>query len=369
MRKPLISLTSVLASALLLAACSKQAPEPEPVRAVRTQTVAISSAGGTKEYAAEVRARTESRLSFRVGGKVVQRPADLGQRVKAGQLLAQLDPEDLRKGQEAGQAAVVAAETNAEQLRNEYLRFKDLREQGFISAWELERRGSALKAAQAQLDQTKAQAQVQRNQAAYAALTATAPGVVTGVDVDVGAVVAAGSPVVRVALDGPRDVVFAVPEDALRAMKLLLGKAGAIKLRIWGGSDTVPATLRELAASADPATRTFLAKADAGRADLQLGQTATVLIEQPRAEGIVLLPLTALFRQQNGTAVWVLDKATMVVRPQPVVVGGAQGNDAVVASGLAAGQQVVTAGVHALAAGQKVKLYEPAPAGAAAVTR
>lgn len=353
--------TVTLIVALAMAACSRSGPEPEPVRSVRTQTVSMGQSGGTKEFAADIRARTESRLSFRVGGKIVQRPAELGQRVKAGQLLAQLDPEDLRRGQEAAQAAVSAAETNAEQLKSEYQRFKVLRDQGFISAWDLDRRGAALASAQAQLDQAKAQAQVQRNQAAYSALTANASGVVTAMEVEVGAVVAAGTPVLRLALDGPRDVVFAVPEDTMVSMKHLLGKQDALNVRIWGKDGTWPATLRELAASADPSTRTFQAKADVGNAELQLGQTATVMVDTPRTDGVVTLPLSALTRQQDKTSVWVVDKTTMTVRPAPVVVGGAQGNDVLVTNGLAAGQEVVTAGAHVLTPGQKVKFFQPPP--------
>lgn len=349
-----------------LAACSRGGPEPEPVRAVRTQTVTVGQAGGVKEFAADVRARTESRLSFRVGGKLVQRPAELGQRVKAGQLLAQLDPEDLRKSQEAAQAAVAAAETNAEQLKSEFQRFKVLRDQGFISAWDLDRRAAALASAQAQLDQAKAQAQVQRNQAAYSALTATSAGVVTAVEAEIGAVVAAGTPVLRLALDGPRDVVFAVPEDVMASMKPLLGKQDALSVRIWGREGAWPATLRELGASADPATRTFQAKAEVGGAELQLGQTATVMIDTPRSEGVVLLPLSALLKQQDKTSVWVVDKSTMTVRPAPVVVAGAQGNDVLISSGLSAGQEVVTAGAHVLAPGQKVKFFQPPGGGSGA---
>ena len=205
-----------LALLALLAACGKPEAEPEPIRAVRTQTVIAGSAGGTREYAAEIRARTETRLAFRVGGKLTQRQAEVGKSVKAGQVLAQLDPEDLRQGQEGARAGVTAAEANLELANNEFRRYKELRDQGYISGLELERRGMALKAAQAQFDQARAQAAVQRNQAAYTTLVASGAGVVTGVDAEVGAVVAPGVPVVRLALDGARDVVFAVPEDAVR---------------------------------------------------------------------------------------------------------------------------------------------------------
>lgn len=347
-----------LLAALLLAACSKQEAVPQPVRAVRTVTVGVASAGGVREYAAEVRARTESRLSFRVGGKLVRRHAALGHMVKQGQPLAQLDPQDLRLSQDAARAALQAAMVNEQQARADYARFKELRDQGFISSSELERRDTALKAAQAQLEQAQAQAGVQGNQAAYATLVANASGVITSIDAEVGAVVAAGTPVMQLAHEGPRDVVFSVSEDRVRDMRALLGQQGGVKVRLWSGhGDMLPATVREIAAAADPVTRTFLIKADIGRPDVRLGQTATVMVERPQQAGVSKLPLTAVLEQQGKPSVWVLDRDSMTVKSQLIQVAGAEGNSVIVAGGLAEGQSVVVAGVHMLSEGQKVKQY------------
>jgi multidrug efflux system membrane fusion protein len=354
--KPQLLLAS--ATLLALAACSKVEPPPEPIRAVRTVTVAPQTAGGSWEYAGEVRARTESRLGFRVGGKIVRRNADLGDTVKVGQVLAQLDPQDLKLGQDAARAALVAAQANFDQTAADLKRFRELRDQGFISSAELERRDTALKAAQAQLDQARAQASVQGNQAAYAALLADASGVVTGVEAEPGMVVAAGSPVVRLAHDGPRDVVFAVPEDKVGLVKSFAALPGRFKVRLWGAEGApLPATIREIAAAADPVTRTFLVKADVGKAAVRLGQTATVLVEAPQVAGVTKLPLSALKEEQGRSVVYVVDKASMTVKARPVVVAGADGNEAVIGAGLEAGLAVVTAGVHVLADGQKVKFY------------
>ncbi len=348
-------------AAALVAGCAKTEPAPEPIRAVRIVTVAADAAGGVQEYAAEVRARTESRLGFRVGGKLVRRLVDAGSVVKAGQVLAQLDPQDLRLGQDAARAALVAAQANHDQTLADFKRYKDLRDQGFISSAELERRDTALKAAQAQLDQAKAQASVQGNQAAYATLVADASGVITGVDAEPGMVVASGAPVVRLAHDGPRDVVFSVPEDKVSLLKALAGQPGRFKVRLWGaGGEPLPAAIREIAAAADPVTRTFVVKADlagAASSQVRLGQTATLLVEMPKTVGVSKLPLSALKEEQGRTVVWIVDKGSMTVKPQPVQLAGADGNDAVITAGLIPGQMVVTAGVHVLTPGQKVKLY------------
>lgn len=359
----------LLAGVAMLAACSKPEPAQPPIRAVRTVTVAPQTAGGVLEYAGEVRARTESRFGFRVGGKIVRRDADLGDSVRAGQVLAQLDPQDLRLGQDAAKAALSAAQVNHDQAAADFKRFKELRDQGFISSAELERRETALKAAQAQLEQARAQSSVQGNQAGYASLVADAKGVITAVEAEPGMVVAAGTPVLRLAHDGPRDVVFAVPEDKVALVRQLGGMPGRFSVKLWGDEGaTLPATIREVSAAADPVTRTFLVKADVGKATVKLGQTATVRVELPQTAGVTKLPLTALKEDQGKTIVWLVDRQSMTVRAQPVQVAGADGNDAVISGGLQPGQVVVTAGVHVLNPGQPVKFYaEPARAAAASV--
>lgn len=362
--KHIVIATLLPVAAVGLAACSPVPPPAEPIRSVRIVTVE-STVGGFHEYAADVRARTESRLGFRVGGKLLSRAADLGDAVRAGQVLAQLDPSDLRLGQEAAQAALGAAKANYEFNRAEFERYKELRAQGFISGLELDRRETGLAAARAQYEQARAQAGVQGNQTRYATLTADASGVITGVDAEPGAVVAAGAPVVRLAHDGPRDVVFNVPEDRVAQMRALTGKTGALQVQLWNdGATPIAATVREVAAAADPATRTFVVKADVGRAAVRLGQTATVRVEAPRVAGQIKLPLAAVFELKGAPTVWRLDRERMTVTAQAVRVAGAEGNEVVIAAGLSPGEMVVVAGVHVLSPGQKVRLY--AERGAAA---
>ena len=355
------ALLFALAGITGLSACSKTETPPDPVRAVRTLTVAAQSAGGSYEYAGEVRARTESRLSFRVGGKMLRRAVDVGDSVKAGQVLAQLDPQDLRLGQDAARAAVAVAQAGYDQNAADFKRYKDLHDQGCIGAAELERRESAVKTALAQLEQAKAQSNVQGNQAAYTTLVADASGVVTGVDLEPGMVAAAGTPVLRLAHDGPRDVVFAVPEDKVAMVKALAAQPGRFKVRLWGATgEPLAATIREISAAADPVTRTFLVKADIGNAvvsGIRLGQTASVQAELPQTAGVTKLPLSALREEQGRSSVWLVDRQAMTVSSQVVQLAGADGNEAVISAGLAPGQIVVTAGVHVLNPGQKVKFY------------
>ncbi len=358
----------LIVSLLFFNGCSQQAVGPEPERAVRTLVVKTEATGLSREYAAEIRARIESRLSFRVPGKLLERKVNLGDQVKAGQLLARLDAQDLLLAQAAAQAGLQAATINRDLLRADYKRYVELREQGFISAAELDRRDVALKAAQAQLDQAQAQASAQGNLTSYARLLADVAGLVTGVDAEPGMVVPAGASILRVAQDGSRDVVFSVPEDQLPVLRAAANRPEGLQIKLWSDPPAQAArtvTLREVSAAADPVTRTFLVKADAGRNDVKLGQSATVILRLQSVDSLIKLPLTALMQQKGQTMVWLLDSASMTVKQQVVQVGAAAGNEVVIAAGLLPGQELVVAGVHTLTSGQKVKRYQVSAAAAA----
>jgi multidrug efflux system membrane fusion protein len=361
-------LVLITTATLLLAACSPKPAPVEPIRSVKLMTVGASVMGAQTEYAGEVRARTESRLGFRVGGKLVQRPAEVGQRVQAGQLLAQLDAQDLALSSQAAQAQVSAAQTQRDLAAADLKRFQELLAQGFVSGAEIERRQATLQSAEATLRQARAQGAVQGNQAGYARLVADGGGVVVAVEAEVGQVVAAGAPVVRLARDGARDVVFAVPEDRLA----LLSVGQAAQVRLWAGAPGSPAgaatplaaAVREVAASADPTTRTYQVKlALPEGAAASLGATAYVTMVSPTGAptAVIKLPTSALMRSEagdrSGSAVWVFDAARSTVQPREVVVAGADGNEMVIASGLKPGDEVVAAGVHVLSPGQKVTRF------------
>ena len=361
MKKTTLNL-AVVASALLLAACSKPAPPEEPIRAVKIMTVGVNTFSSGYEFAGEVKARVESRLGFRVGGKIIKRQAELGQRVKAGQVLAQLDPQDYQLAADAARSQLQAAAINRDLAAADYKRFAALKEQNFISGAELERREATLKAAQAQVDQIQSQLKAQGNQTKYAVLVADVSGVVTAVEAEPGQVVSAGTPVLRIAADGIRDVVFSVPEDKVSGIKLGM----AVKVRGWAQDAQTPPTVakvREVSASADPATRTYQVKLALTGTTVPppLGATVYVLPEGlggVQGMSVIKLPTSALRRDGQNSAVWVLDKSTMTLKSQTVQIATADGNDAVIAEGLQPGMLVVSAGVHVLSVGQRVKIYQ-----------
>ena len=342
-----------------LTACSPKQETAEPIRSVKLFTVAASDLNVQGEYAAEVRARTESRLAFRVGGKILMRQAEVGQRVQAGQVLAEVDVQDYALAAQAAQALVNGARSQRDLAAADFKRYEALLVQNFISAAELERRSTSLKAAQASLDQALAQAQAQTNQVGYAKLTATVSGVVTGVEAEPGQVVSAGQPVLRFAHDGPRDAVFAVPEHVVGRLKM----GQKMTVSVGNTSQTIQGQVREIGAIADPATRTFTVKLGLDKAEaLPLGITLNV--QAPQLAGslsdVIKVPTSALRQEANQTSVWIYDPQTATVASQVVQVATADGNDVVIASGLKPGQQIVSAGVHVLSPGQKVTIYNDA---------
>ena len=352
------TLALALAASLALSACSNTQAPLEPVRAVKVMAVGVDTFKSGYEFAGEVRPRVESRLGFRVAGKIVKRQAELGQRVKAGEVLAQLDSRDFQLAADAARAQVAAASTNRDLAAADFKRYSTLRDQNFISGAELERRETSLKAAQAQLDQAQAQLASQGNQAGYANLVADVSGVITAVEAEPGQVVTAGMAIVRIAQDGPRDVVFSVPEDKIVAIK----PGSEVAVRVWAnGGSALAGKVREVAASADPVTRTYSVKVSLDAAATPaLGSTAYVSPQALSHAGtpVIKLPTSALRKEGAGTAVWVLDKSTMTVRSQPVQIATTDGNEAVIAAGLQPGMLVVSAGVHVLSPGQKVTIYQ-----------
>ena len=358
----------VVSIPLFMVGCSKPVPTEEAIRAVKVITVGVDNVQSGAEYAGEVKARVESRLGFRVAGKVIRRYVEVGQNVQTGQVLAQLDSQDYKLTADAARAQLSAATTNRDLAAADLKRFKDLREQNFISGAELERREANFKAAQAQFDQAVAQSSGQGNQASYTTLTADISGIVTLVDAEPGQVVAAGTPVFRIAQNGPRDVVIAVPEDKIALIK----NGSTADVQPWSAKTVFKGVVREVAASADAVTRTFTVKIALEKSDLPLGSTVSVKLQSLNRSNlqVIKLPMSALYQNGQASAVWVVDKDSMTVKLQPVQVATADGNDIVIATGLDQGMMVVSTGVHVLSPGQKVTLYQPhtAPEQAISVT-
>jgi len=341
---------AIVVLALFLAACSEAPPPPAAPKLVRTLKVgagATATDGAQRSYSGEVRARIETTLGFRVAGKIVERRAELGQAVKAGQVLARLDPTDagLQLTQAEAQRALAAADV---------ARYRDLKAKNYISASALDARETAFKAAEAQ-------AQLAKNQASYTTLVADRSGVIGQVLAEPGQVVSVGQAVFRLAPDGEREIAIALPENEVTSFKL----GQTAEVTFWaavgatsGATKALTGRVREISPVADPVTRTYAARVSLKDADplLPLGMSATVRFPSgaPGAANLVV-PLTAIFQQGKQPAVWKVG-ADGTVSLQAVTVSAYTDAGAVVSGGLAGGEQIVAAGVNLLTAGEKVRV-------------
>lgn len=328
-----------------LTACSKEVTQAVPyAQPALTQIVGEISLGVHPVYSGEIRARHELLRSFRLGGKIVARPVELGERVKVGQILARLDPLDASMQAGAAQAKYQLAVANA-------IRFRDLRKQGFVSQ-------SALDSKEAALKMAAAQAGLTHNQAEYTILRAGHDGVIVATLAEVGQVVNVGQPVLRLAQAGELDVVIAIPEAQLAERHV--GDLAQIQLLANKGASLL-GRLRELSPAADPLSRTYTARVAirAAPTQLALGMTARVRFNKQQSSGELLIPLTAIYQQGKQIAVWIVS-ADQRVSLRQVKIKAYHDTGAVIASGLKRGERIVSAGVHRLSPGEIIQPLDAA---------
>lgn len=340
-----------LLALLLLAACAPAEPPAEATRPVMVVRPGAATAAADA-YAGEIRAREESALAFRVGGHLVERRVDVGDRVRRGDLLAVLDPGDLQAQARAAQAQLAAAEAQLQRARADQARFATLGREQLVSRSTVDAQNAAAAAAQGQADAARASLRIARNQAAYAQLRAPDDGVIAARLAEAGQVVGAGQPVFQLAAEGGREVAFAVAENAVRALRP--GQSAEVEL--WSRPGLrLPARVREIAPAADPVTRTYAVRASllGDASAVELGQSARVHLGGAPAAPLAV-PLAAVQRGPDGPSVFVLDPATSTLRLRPVRVG-AYGTESVpVLAGLSPRDWVVAAGAHLLREGMKV---------------
>ncbi len=323
-------------------------------RPVVVETVRFEPKSAARSFVGTVRPRVESDLGFRVAGKVDKRLVQAGDRVKAGQEMAQLDATDLRLQREQSSAELKAALSSQIQANAAYQRGQSLRKQGWSTAADLDRLKAASDEADGRVNRDQQALTLATNALGYAVLLADADGVVTQTMIEPGQVIAAGTPAIRVAQNGEREVVAAIPEALVDRV------AGAkATVSLWSQTErSYTAKLRELSPTADSSTRTYPAKftiLDAGP-QVEFGMTATLILSDPDTAQVARLPLSSLFNEGKGPSLWVVDPKTGILVLKPVDIAGYDARDVLIKSGVEAGEQIVTLGVQKLDAGQKVRV-------------
>jgi RND family efflux transporter MFP subunit len=344
-------------TAASLSACQPEAETAAPqVRPVRTVTVVKRDVGETVSYTGRIQAENETRLAFRISGRMVERPINVGDHVEPGQVVAKLEPQDELNALRTAQASVAAAQGQLNQAQSNFDRQKTLLARDIASRAQFEQAESALKTARAQLDTAEAQLKAAKDRVSYTELRVDAGGTVVATGAEPGEVVQAGQMIIRVARKDGRDAVFDVPAQLLRS-----APSDPVITVSLTDDPAVTATgrVREVSPQADPVTRTFEVKV--GLTDppaaMRLGSTVVGRMKLDTAP-VIEIPATALTESDRRPAVWVVDPKDMTVSLRNVEVARNDPATVAIAEGLDSGEIVVTAGTQGLHPGQKTRLLD-----------
>ena len=350
----LLTGASLAFAVFALTGCNDKAAEPVAQgRPVLVATVKYEASSPERSFVGTIKPRIEADMGFRVPGKVAKRLVEVGQTVDIGQPLATLDEVDLKLQAEQAEAEFRAATGVLAQAAANEQRAKDLRAKGWTTDAQLDAARAAADEARARLNRAERSVELTKNSLSYATLVADSRGVVTATLIEPGQVVAAGQASIRVARMGEKETVVAIPET-------LLGRAkdGTASVSLWSEPNKkYTAKLREVAPSADPATRTYLAKFSMPDADekVSLGMTATLTLSDRATERVARLPLSALYSQGGDPSLYVVDDAGNIAL-KPVKVKSYDSDNVVIADGVDEGAKVVTLGVQKLDPAQKVRV-------------
>ncbi len=355
MRTPASAIACMFVSALGLAGCKQEAKAPEPVRPVQSAVLQPAASGSTVAVGT-VQPRYETNLGIRVLGRLIARPVNVGDRVAEGQMVAAIDPTalelavrsakaDLSKGQALLENAIATEERKRILIKTEATTKQTLDDAEQLRA------GAQASTARARANLTKAIEQL-----GYAQVKAQFAGVVTAVSAEVGQVVSPGQSVVTVARPGVREAVVDIGADF--PVPLTVGLPFTISSQLLPAVE-VQGQIREIAPQADQVTRmrrVRIALNDPPQS-FWLGSTITARLNNDSS--VLRAPASAVLKQGAETFVWVIDPATSTVSLRKVDLSEEEAGIRVT-GGLSAGARIVTAGIHSLEQGQKVRIEQDA---------
>ena len=345
-----------LVGVIFVGGCKSDAKPAVVAQPVQVVQIAPASTSESWSYVGTIRARFESDIAFRVGGKVTRRLVDIGASVAAGQVIAELDPTDYRLALEAQQAELAAAKSSRDQAVAAEERYRTLHAQGHVAKAALDQRVAAADEARGRVERAERALAIARNQLEYTVLRSDAAGVVSALPVEVGQVVAPGQPIARIARRDEIEALVAIPEHRLAGVKM-----AHAEIEIWGDGDRRhPAKLREVSPEADRASRTYAARfsIDVGSNAAELGRTATVHLRAANAVQAFTVPLAAVMQDATTPTIWVLDATATRVQRTPVTLLRLTRDAAVITGALHPGDRIVALGVHMLDADKPIRVVE-----------
>lgn len=346
-----------ICAATLLPACGGGGEQPAPeIRPVRVTTIETRAQGDTVALTGTVQAQTEINQSFRIDGRLVQRAVEVGDTIRAGQLIASLDPQNEESALLSVRAQLAAARAGLIEARSNFTRMSELVVEDAVSRAQYDQAEAVLRAAESQVESVQGQVRLAENRLSYTRLMSNVAGTVTARGAESGEVVSAGRMIIQVAQEGSRDAVFDVPATLMdnaprsRGITVALSDNPAVTTR---------GEVREVSPRADPVTGTFAVRVRLidPPAAMRLGSTVTGRMQLDTVAGVEI-PASALVRTEGRTAVWLVDPGTQTVSLRAISVRGSDAATVRVESGLSNGDVVVTAGAQALRPGQKVRFLE-----------
>lgn len=357
---PRVRRITVTLAAMLSAACGgaqEEAAEPE-ARPVRAMTIDRSDAGHQVALSGRIAAKDEVAMAFRISGRMIERPVNVGDRVRPDQVIARLEPMNERNQRLAAQAAVDAAVADQIRARDELERQQSLIEEGFTTRARLDQALAASRAADALVRSSRAQLQVANDLVGFTELRADTAGYVTARGAEPGEVVQAGQMIVRIAREGGIDAVFEVPPQVLRAASA----DRAVEVALTDDPNIrTSGRVREVSPQADPVTGTFTVRValDSPPGEMRLGSIVSGRVTLGD-EKLIVIPSAALTAASGKAAVWIVNPGDSTVALRDIQVLRQEADSIIVGDGLAPGETIVTAGVQALRPGQKVRLLDQA---------
>ena len=354
MRARFFVVAGAIASALAMGGCQREAKAPEPVRPVLSIILQPTTSTGTVAVGT-VQPRYETNLGFRVLGRMISRPVNVGDLVAEGQTIAAIDPTALALAVRSARADLSKAEALLENAigteeRKRILIRTDATTKQTLDDAEQVRAGVQASTARARANLAKAVEQL-----GYAEIKADFAGVVTAVSAEAGQVVSPGQTVVTVARPDVREAVVDIGADF--PVPLTVGLPFTVSLQLLPAVQ-VQGQIREIAPQADSVTRmrrVRIALNDPPES-FRLGSTITAKLSNTPA-AVLRVPASAVLEEDAETFVWVVDAPTSTVSLQKVDLSEDEAGFRVT-SGLIVGARIATAGIHSLKQGQQVRIEQ-----------
>ncbi len=342
----------ILLAVFLFSGCGSEKVSEEKPPLVKTIRAGAAEIVSENIYAGVVRGRYETNLAFQVIGQIMSRNVEVGSAVRAGDVLMTINPRDVSQQMNQAEAQIKSTRAQMELARSNLERYRELYKADAVAAAVLDQYQASYTAAVAAYENAKAVAAQSQNALDYTNLVADFDGVISAIYAEAGQVVAAGQTVATLIQTGELEVEINVPENKLPEVEL--GRRAEISF--WANAETVTGVVREVSPIADSAARTYRVRISLPNppAGLQLGMTASAALSETATNlvGVSKLPLSAIYQTGSTPKVWVVENDVVNLREVTVQQFG---DNEVFVRGLKAGEVVVTAGVHKLSEGQKVR--------------